>query len=142
LDVVGDARVDLNLELWNDPAESLFDWIESRGQQKEKAEAENAEVKRLSGRLEVARTALEKKHALRDMEQRVKELGRQAAKAVVRKLDDATRGHDLDTIDYRGREEAILEDHTAEVSVYRHYATDARYTRIKCRNRRGDSLFE
>ena len=108
VDIVRDARVDLDLEPWNDPAESLFDWMESRTEKKEKTEAENAEVKRLSDRLKAARTDLdEKKQALRDMEQRVKELGRQAAKAIEPKLEDATQKHDLDTIDHRGREETL-----------------------------------
>ena len=39
LDIIRDARVDLDLEPWNDPAESLFGWIEDRTQLKEKAEA-------------------------------------------------------------------------------------------------------
>ena len=29
LDIIRDARIDLDLEPWNDPAESLFDWIVS-----------------------------------------------------------------------------------------------------------------
>jgi len=108
LDIVRDARVDLDLEPWSDPTESLFDWIENRTQLKEKAEAENEEVKRLSGRLEAARAALtEKKQALRDMEQRVKELGKQAEKAVEANLENVTRGHDLDTTDHQDREETL-----------------------------------
>ena len=108
LDVIRDARVDLDLEPWNDPAESLFDWIEHRTQLKEKVEAENEEVKRLSSRLEAARAALdEKKQALRDMEQLVKELGRQAEKAVEPNLQDAAREHGLDTVDHQSREETL-----------------------------------
>lgn len=108
VDIVRDARVDLDLEPWNDPAESLFDWNEGRTRRKEKAGAENAEVKRLSGKLEAARSALdERKQVLRDMEQRVKDLGRQAAKAVERKPEDVTREPGLDTIDQRDREETL-----------------------------------
>ena len=82
LDVIRDARVDLDLEPWNDPAESLFDWIEDRTQLKEKAAAENAEVARLSRGLEAARAALsEKKQALQEMEQRVEALARKAEQA-------------------------------------------------------------
>jgi hypothetical protein len=82
LDVIRDARVDLDLEPWNDPAEPLFDWIEDRTQLKEQAAAENAEVARLSSRLEAARAALsDKKLALREMEQRVETLARKAEQA-------------------------------------------------------------
>ena len=52
LDVIRDARLDLDLEPWDDPAESLFDWIEDRTQRKEKAAIENEEIKRLSNRLD------------------------------------------------------------------------------------------
>jgi len=108
LDVIRDARVDLDLEPWNDPAESLFDWIEHRTQLKEKVEAENEEVKRLSSRLESARGALaEKRQALRDMEQKVEELGRQAEKAVKPNLQDAAREHGMDTVDHQIREETL-----------------------------------
>lgn len=70
LDLVRDTRVDLDLEPWNDPAESLFDSIENRTYLKEKEEAENKKNKQLSGRLEMERAALtEKKQALCDMEQ-------------------------------------------------------------------------
>ena len=48
LDVIRDARVDLDLEPWNDPAEPLFDWIEDRNRYKEKTESENEEIQRLA----------------------------------------------------------------------------------------------
>ena len=93
LDVIRDARVDLDLEPWNDPAESLLDWIENRTQFKEKTEAENEKVKQLSGRLEAARDALaEKKQALLDMEQRLKEARGKAREASEpSQKDDASR---------------------------------------------------
>ena len=56
LDLIRDARVDLDLEPGKDPAESLFDWIENRTHLKEKEEAENEKIKKLSGRLEAARS--------------------------------------------------------------------------------------
>ena len=75
MDVIHDARIDLDLEPWNDPAELMIDWIEDRTQQKEKTETENEEVKRLSSRLEMARADLsDKKRALLEMEKTLKEL--------------------------------------------------------------------
>jgi hypothetical protein len=108
LDIIRDARVDLDLEPWNDPAESLFDWIEDRTQLKEKAEAENKEVKQLSSRLEAARAALtEKKQALHEMEQTVKELGRKPEMTREPSLKDDARVHDLDTAAHQDREETL-----------------------------------
>ncbi len=108
LDIIRDARIDLDLEPWNDPAESLFDWIEDRTQRKEKTEAENEEVKRLSSRLEAARAALtEKKQALHEMEQTVKELGRKSETVREPTLKDDARMHDLDTAAHQDREETL-----------------------------------
>ena len=108
LDIIRDARLDLDLEPWNDPAESLFDWIEDHTQRKEKAEAENEEIKRLSSRLEAARTALtEKKQALHEMEQTVKELGRKPEMAQEHGLKDDDRGHGLDTTAHQDREDTL-----------------------------------
>lgn len=108
LDIIRDARVDLDLEPWNDPAESLFDWIEDRTQLKEKAETENEEVKRLSSRLEAARAALtEKKQALHEMEQTVNELGRKQEKAREPAINDKVRVHNLDTAAHQDREETL-----------------------------------
>ena len=70
LDVIRDARVDLDLEPGGDPAEALFDWIEDRTQLKEKAHAENKEMERLTAKLNETLAALEeKKQALRETEQ-------------------------------------------------------------------------
>ena len=70
LDVVRDARVDLDLEPGGDPAEALFDWIEDRTQLKEKAQAENREIERLTAKLNETLAALEeKRQALRETEQ-------------------------------------------------------------------------
>jgi hypothetical protein len=108
LDVIRDARVDLDLEPWNDPAESLFDWIEDRTQLKEKAAAENEEVMRLSSRLEAARAALsEKKQALREMEQRVEALGRKAERAREPSQKDDAGGHGIETADPQDREATL-----------------------------------
>ena len=108
LDIIRDARVDLDLEPWNDPAESLFNWIEDRTALKEKTEAENEEVKRLSSRLEAARAALtEKKQALHEMEQTVKELGRKPEMTREPSLKDDARVHDLDTAAHQDREETL-----------------------------------
>ena len=108
LDIIRDARVDLDLEPWNDPAESLFDWIEDRTVLKEKTETENAEVKRLSSRLEDARAALtEKKQALHEMEQAVNELGRKPGKTREPSLKDDVRRQDLNTTAHQDREETL-----------------------------------
>jgi hypothetical protein len=108
LDMIHDTRLDLDLEPWNDPAESLFDWIEERTQRKEKAELENEEVKQLSSRLEAARAAFtEKKNALHEMEQTVKELGRKLEKECEPSLKDDVRLHDLDTVAQQDREKTL-----------------------------------
>jgi hypothetical protein len=108
LDIIRDARLDLDLEPWNDPAESLFDWIEDQTRRKEKAEAENEEVKRLSSRLEAARAALtEKKQALHEMEQTVKELGRKPEKTREPSLKDDASGQGLEATAHQDREETL-----------------------------------
>jgi hypothetical protein len=105
LDLIHDARLDLDLEPWNDPAESLFDWIEERTQLKQKTEIENEEIKRLSSRLDAARNALaEKKNALQEMEHAVKELGKKPEKDSKPSLKDNARVHDLDTAAHQDRD--------------------------------------
>ena len=82
LDVIRDARVDLDLEPGGDPAEALFDWIEDRTQLKEKAHAENEEIERLAAQLNETLAALdEKKQALRETEQALGMAGAQLEKA-------------------------------------------------------------
>lgn len=81
LEVIRELRIDLDLEPWHDPAEALFDWIEDRSLLKRKAEAESEDVKRLSSKLETARSALdEKKHILREMEQQIRVIGTELEK--------------------------------------------------------------
>jgi hypothetical protein len=66
LEVIRDARVDLDLAPDGDPAEALFDWIEDRGRRKKKAQEENEQIARLAGQLDTSLAALdEKKRALR-----------------------------------------------------------------------------
>jgi predicted nuclease with TOPRIM domain len=108
LDMIRDARVDLDLEPWSDPAESLFDWIEGRAQLKEKAQAENEEMKQLSSRLEAARAALtEKKQALHAMEETVKALGTKPEKTPEPTLKDKTRAYGLHTATDQDREKTL-----------------------------------
>jgi hypothetical protein len=109
LDIIRDARHDMDLEPLNDPAESLFDWMEDRTQRKEKAKSENEEVKRLSNKLEAARAALtDRKQALKELEQTVNELGRRAEKAREPSLKDDFRGGEgLGITAYQDREEAL-----------------------------------
>ncbi len=82
LDVIRDARVDLDLEPGGDPAETLFDWIEDRTQLKEKARAENEEIELLTDKLSSTLAALdEKKKALREREQALGVVSAQLEKA-------------------------------------------------------------
>jgi hypothetical protein len=70
LDVIRDARVDLDLEPWGDAAEPLFDWTEEHMQRRAQERAESAEVTRLNDRLSAILAALdEKRDALRATEQ-------------------------------------------------------------------------
>ena len=81
LDLIRDARVDLDLEPEGDPAEVLFDWIEERTQLKEKAQAESSEVKGLTDKLNETLAALdEKKQALRQTEQALGQVGAELEK--------------------------------------------------------------
>jgi hypothetical protein len=82
LDVIRDARVDLDLAPDGDPAEALFDWIEERGRRREKAQAENEEMVRLADQLGTTLAALdEKKRALRETEQALGAVGAELEKA-------------------------------------------------------------
>jgi hypothetical protein len=109
LDVISDARIDLDLEPSNDPAESLFDWIEGQTLLKEKTEAENKEIKQLSSKLKAARADLtDKKKTLQTMEQTVKELGRKSESARVPTLQDDVRLDDLDTAAHEERENTLI----------------------------------
>ena len=108
LDVIRDARIDLDLEPSNDPAESLFDWIEDQTLLKEKMESENEEIKQLSSKLKAARADLtDKKQTLQAMEQTVKELGKKSESARAPTLKDDTRMDDLDTADHQEREKTL-----------------------------------
>ena len=109
LDVISDARIDLDLEPSNDPAESLLDWIEGQTLLKEKTEAENKEIKQLSSKLKAARADLtDKKKTLQTMEQTVKELGRKSESARVPTLQDDVRLDDLDTAAHEERENTLI----------------------------------
>ena len=108
LDVIRDARIDLDLEPSNDPAESLLDWIEDQTSLKEKTETENEEIKQLSSKLKAARADLtDKKQTLQEMEQTVKELGMKSESARVPTLKDDARMDDLDTAAHQEREKTL-----------------------------------
>jgi hypothetical protein len=82
LEVIGDARVDLDLAADGDPAEVLFHWIEDRTQIQEKAQAENRAIERLTNDLNATLTALEeKKQALRQTEQALRTAGAELEEA-------------------------------------------------------------
>ena len=108
LDLIRDARVDLDLEPRNDPAEALFEWIEHRAELREKTDAENEEIKRLSNRLESARAALaEKKQAVREMEQRVEALATKPEKIPEPGLKGAIRRSDPEIAGQPDREATL-----------------------------------
>lgn len=108
LDIVRDARIDLDLEPWNDPAESVFDWIENRTLREEKEEAENEKIKQLSSRLKTARAALaEKKQALRDMQQMVDDVGRKPEKDYEPQAKDVFSGDPPEIASNQDREKTL-----------------------------------
>ena len=76
LEIIQDARVDLDLEPGGDQAEALFDWIEDRNQLEDQVRAENKEIERLAGDLKTTLAALDdKKLALREMEKNLSVAG-------------------------------------------------------------------
>jgi len=86
LDLISDARVDLDMKPWGDPAEALLDKFDIQSRQQtqleQKARVESAEVKRLRERLEVTRADLdEKKQALLEMQRTVGEFAEKLEKA-------------------------------------------------------------
>ena len=92
LDLIRDARVDLDLTPDGDPAEALFDWIEDRTQLKEKAQSENREIGRLTVQLSDTLAALdEKKQSLRQTEQALGQVGAELEKARVSRPPDPAR---------------------------------------------------
>ncbi len=118
LDVIRDARIDLDLEPTNDQAESLFNWIEDQTLLKEKTEAENEEIKQLSSKLKAARADLtDKKQTLQQMEQTVKELGRKSESAPVQTLKDDARMDNLDTTAHQEREKTLQRLRTQVTSL-------------------------
>jgi hypothetical protein len=94
LETIRDARVDLDLEPWNDPAQALFDWIDDRGLLKEKAKAESKEIEQLAAKLEATLAALDdKKQSLREMEQSIRTAGSELEK--VREANAQHSGPDV-----------------------------------------------
>jgi len=85
LDLINDARVDLDMKPWGDPAEALLDKLDIQTQQQnqreQKAQAESAEIKRLRDRLEATRADLdEKKQALLEMQRTVGDIAQELEK--------------------------------------------------------------
>ncbi len=108
LDLIHDTRVDLDLEPWSDPVESLFDWIENRAHLKEKEAAESEKIKQLSGRLETARAALaEKKLALQKMERMVKDVVDKPERGDEHQLKDVPGEHTRQVADHQDQEETL-----------------------------------
>jgi len=108
LDLIRDARVDLDLDPGSDPVESLFDWIENQTELKAKTKAENQEIKRLSDQLAAAREALsDKKRALRDQEHMLEEAGKQLEKALEPDLKATIQAQALEHSGDPNQEEAV-----------------------------------
>ena len=109
LDLIRGVRSDLDLDLdqWEDPVEELFDWIEDRTRLERKTESENAEIKRLSEKLEDARTDLnEKRQALSGMVQELRKSEKKLEKAqhLGTQNAQASQGHDSEN---HGKDEAL-----------------------------------
>jgi len=91
LELIGEARVELDLQPDPDPAEALFQWLDERDREKVREIKENKEIKALSGQLETARDALdEKRQALREMEREIEAMGSELdrARASARSVTD------------------------------------------------------
>jgi hypothetical protein len=94
LEVIRDARVDLDLAPDGDPVEALFDWIEDRGRHKKKAQAENEDMVRLADQLDATLAALnEKKRALRETEDALAAVGAELEKARGAVVEDPHEPH-------------------------------------------------
>lgn len=75
LEVIRDARVDLDLEANDDPAEAWYDWIEERSRIEAREREDNRQLSDLSAKLQNSRKEIEKnRHALRESEQLAEEL--------------------------------------------------------------------
>ena len=109
LDVIRDARIDLDLEPSNDPAESLFDWIEDQTLLKEKTKTENEEIKQLSSKLKqpVPTSPIRSKHCKRWNKQSKNSEGSQS-QPVCRLCKKDVRMDNLDTAAYQERENTLL----------------------------------
>lgn len=86
LDLINDARVDLDMKPWGDPAEALLDKLDIQARQQtqreQKAQVESAEIKQLRDRLEATRADLdEKKQALLEMQRTVGDIAQELEKA-------------------------------------------------------------
>ncbi len=86
LDLINDARVDLDMKPWGDPAEALLDKLDIQARQQtqreQKAQVESAEIKRLRGHLDATRADLdEKKQALLEMQRAVGDITQELEKA-------------------------------------------------------------
>jgi len=93
LDVIRDARVDLDLEPWGDAAEPLFDWIEERTQRRARERAESAEVARLNDRLSAILAALdEKRDALRATERALAQVSAELERARAARPQSLSQG--------------------------------------------------
>ncbi len=109
LDLIRGVRsdLDLDLDLWEDPVEELFDWIEDRSRLERKTESENAEIKRLSAKLEDARTDLnEKRQSLSGMVQELRKSEKKLEKAqhLGAQNAQASQGHDSES---HGKDETL-----------------------------------
>ena len=107
LDVIADARVDLDLEPAGDPAEALFDLIEERGHRDAQVRAENKEIKRLRDKLDETQFALDdKKRTLNETENTLGLVGAKLER--VREAQAAQPDHAATVADVDAEHEAKL----------------------------------
>jgi hypothetical protein len=132
LDLIRGVRSDLDLDLWEDPVEELFDWIEDRARLERKTEFENAEIKRLSEKLEDARTDLnEKRQALSGMVQELSKSEKKLEKAQHLGAQNVQAAQDHDSGNH-GKDEALqrlrrhVENQQAEIGEQQKQRADLR----------------
>ncbi len=136
LEVIRDARVDLDLQPDGDPAEALFDWIEDRGRHKKKVQAENEEIARLAGQLDTTLATLdEKKRTLRETE---KALGTVSAELEKARGAEATAPHAAAEPTVDAEKEATLRRLRGQIEGLKAEIGEQQFERRQLRKQLGD----
>ncbi len=116
LELISDARIDLDMEPWGDPVEVLFNDLDARLQQREKINIENKEVKKLNVQLDTTRADLkEKKQALLEMQQTVIEANRKLEKAKTRSDKGLEKKPEIAALEPEHEVDSILEAERSEI---------------------------